>query len=101
TSFARASSPADAMNVILGIRWNIEVHHKAHVRHIQASCSNICCNKYVGGPVPESLQCPFSTSLSHITMKSLRRVATHRQSLCYFIHHALCSAKHDRPLGLS
>src|SRR5262245_1463375 len=48
----RASRPADAMHVVLGMERNVEIEDVAHRRNIQPTCGDIACHQQadVSGP---------------------------------------------------
>lgn len=71
TSFACSSRSSGSVNIALNVFWWLHLDDQIDVGDIEASCSDICRNKYTELVFLESLQSDLPLSLSDITMHDL------------------------------
>lgn len=98
--FARASGAADAMDIILGMGWDIEIEHMAYVWNVEAARRDVRADNKVDVAGLESIQGNHAGALIHVAVQDAGIEAMFLQGFMEERHVPLAIAKNDRVLEI-
>ena len=91
----RAAGPADAVDVVFGILWQLVVEDDIDVIHIDAARRHIGGDEDFDGPLAEESENPLAHGLGDVAVKPVGRVTPGEEFLGAFIDGALRVAEND------
>src|SRR5580704_16397380 len=98
--FARASRAADAMDIILGMSWDIEIEHMAYVWNVEATRRDVRADDKVDAAGLESIEGNHAGALIHVAMQDAGIEPMFLQGFMEDRHVPLAIAKNDRVLEI-